>query len=253
MDDSPKDDQFRSRLLRELQLADEELRMEMSSRSRNLPGNKTTKLYTVSNLTSTKNGVTRTRKESQPEPTRTSDKEVTVLKQHVQVLERRMAASERVRRHLETSLRDMTVDLENSDGSKHFLQQCRYRLAKENAQLAELLEEEAEARRTVEAAQIAGVQAMWNKVQQTMANERESYSRLEESKKALLIQQRAVQVELEDYRSLVGEFSRSKKQLQTELSDLKNRLEVELMSKREESKGPPCRGRRYQAGHRRHE
>ena len=111
MDDGPKDDQFRSRLLRELQLADEELRMEMSSRSRNLPGNKTATLYTVSNLTPTKNGVTRTRKESQPEPTRTSDKEVTVLKQHVQVLELRMAASERVRRHLETSLRDMTVDL----------------------------------------------------------------------------------------------------------------------------------------------
>jgi myosin protein heavy chain len=186
MDDSPKDDQFRSRLLRELQLADEELRMEMSSRSRNLPGNKTTKLYTVSNLTPTKNGVTRTRQESQPEPTRTSDKEVTVLKQHVQVLEPRMAASERVRRHLETSLRDMTVDFGNGDGSKHFLQQCRYRLAKENARLAELLEEEAEARRTAEAAQMDGVQAMWNKVQQTMANERESYSRLEESRKALV-------------------------------------------------------------------
>jgi myosin protein heavy chain len=29
-----------------------------------------------------------------------------------------------------------------------------------------------------------GVQAMWNKVQQTMADERESYSRLEESRKA---------------------------------------------------------------------
>jgi myosin protein heavy chain len=46
----------------------------------------------------------------------------------------------------------MTVDLENSDGSKHFLQQYRSRLAKENARLAE----EAEACRTAEAAQMDG-------------------------------------------------------------------------------------------------
>jgi myosin protein heavy chain len=186
MDDSPKDDQFRSRLLRELQLADEELRMEMSSRSRNLPGNKTATLYTLENLTPTKNGATRTRKESQPDQARAADKQVNALKQQVQVLELRMAASERVRRHLETSIRDMTADLENSDGSKQFLQQYRIRLAKENARLAELLEEEAQARRTAEAAQMDGVQAMWNKVQQTMADERESYSRLEESRKALV-------------------------------------------------------------------
>jgi myosin protein heavy chain len=123
MDDSPKDDHFRSWLLRELQLADEELRIEISSRFRNLPGNKTAALHTVSNLTPMKNGVTQTRKESQPEPIRTSDKEVTVLKQHVQLLELGMAASECVRGHLETSLRDLTADLENSDGSKYSLQQ----------------------------------------------------------------------------------------------------------------------------------
>ena len=97
-----------------------------------------------------------------------------------------MAASECVRQHLESLIRDMTADLENSDGSKHILQQYRTRLAKENARLAELLEEEAQARRTAEAAQMDGVQAMWNKVQQTMADERESYSRLEESRKPLV-------------------------------------------------------------------
>jgi myosin heavy chain 9/10/11/14 len=186
VDNTHKDDQFRTRLLRELQLADEELRMEMSSRSRNLSDNKTATVYTLANLTPTKNGMTRIRKESQSEPARTSDKQISALKQHVQILELRMAASERVRRHLESSIRDMTADLDNSDGSKHFLQQYRTRLAKENARLAELLEEEAQARRTAEAAQMDGVQAMWNKVQQTMTDERESYSRLEESRKALV-------------------------------------------------------------------
>ena len=73
MDNTHKDDQFRTRLLRELQLADEELRMEMSSRSRNLSDNKTATVYTLVNLTPTKNGMTRTRKESQPGPARTPD------------------------------------------------------------------------------------------------------------------------------------------------------------------------------------
>jgi myosin protein heavy chain len=50
-----------------------------------------------------------------------------------------------------------------------------------------------------------------------------------------LIQQRTVQVELEDYRSQVSELGRSKKQLQTEIADLKDRLEVELIAKNDES------------------
>ena len=45
----------------------------------------------------------------------------------------------------------------------------------ENARLAELLEEEAQARRTAEVAQMDDVEAMWNKVQQTMVDEWESY------------------------------------------------------------------------------
>ena len=85
----------------------------------------------------------RTQKESQSEPARTSDKQISALRQHVQILELRMAASEYVRRHVESSIWDMTADLENSDGSKHFLQQYRTRLAKENVRLAELLQEEA--------------------------------------------------------------------------------------------------------------
>ena len=76
--------------------------MEMSSRSRNLSDNKTATVHTLANLTPTKNGMTRTRKESQPEPARTSDKQISALKQHVQIMELRMVASERVRRHLES-------------------------------------------------------------------------------------------------------------------------------------------------------
>jgi myosin heavy chain 9/10/11/14 len=123
VDNTHKDDQFRTWLLRELQLADEELQMEMSSCSRNLSDNKTATVYALANLTPTKNGMTRTRKESQFEPACTSDKQISALMQHVQILELRMVASEHVCPHLESSIRDMAANLENRDGSKHFLHQ----------------------------------------------------------------------------------------------------------------------------------
>ena len=108
------------------------------------------------------------------------------LKQEVQLLEIQMAASTRVRHHLEGLLREMTAELENSDGSQQSLERYRNRLAKEKARLAELLEDEAEARRAAEAAQLQDVQAMWKKFQDTLVKERDSYSRLEESRKALV-------------------------------------------------------------------
>ena len=42
-------------------------------------------------------------------------------------------------------------------------------------------------------------------------------------------------MELEDQRRQVQELTSSKKQLQTELTDLKDRLEMEIISKNEES------------------
>ena len=188
----PKDEAFRSRLLRELQLADDELEREMQGRSQTLRPNSTGGTYTMANVTPKKNGIGRVRKESQPEPPRTPDRhaqvntQVNALKQEVQLLEIQMAASTRVRHHLETLLRDMTAELENSDGSKQSLEQYRARLSREKGKLQELLEDEAEARRAAEAAQLQDVQAMWKKFQNTLVEERESYGRLEESRKALV-------------------------------------------------------------------
>ena len=193
MTNGPVDATFQARLLRELQLADDELEKEMSSRSQQLRPNKTNDFRSLANVTPSKrhpdsSALERVRRESHSESPRTPDRQVSALKQHVQVLEIQMAASERVRRHLETSIREMTADLENSDGSKQFLQQYRARLSKENARLAELLEEEGEARRAAEASQVSGVQAIWTKFQTSISEERENYSRLEESRKALVSQ-----------------------------------------------------------------
>lgn len=261
MSSGPKDDSFRSRLLKELQLADEEMERELSARSRQMRSHTGSDVRTYANVTPSKrsmaqaNGVLRTRKESGPEPPRTPDRhaQVTALKHQVQALELQMAASTRVRQYLETSLRELTADLENNDGSKQSLESYRAKLARENARLAELLEEEADARRAAEAAQMDGVQAMWDKFQNTITQERESYNRLEESRKALVciadcpdldmmlklspqvVQQRAAAVELEDQRRQVQELLMSKKQLQNEVTDLKDRLEMELIAKNEEA------------------
>jgi myosin protein heavy chain len=97
-----------------------------------------------------------------------------------------MVASQRVRHHLEASVRALTEELEGGDGSRKFFEQYKQRLANENSRLSELLEDESEARRHAEAAQLDGVQAMWAKFQNTIAAERESYTRLEESRKALV-------------------------------------------------------------------
>lgn len=185
----PKDDAFRTRLLRELQLVDEEMERELSSRA-HIRGHGSD-MRTMANVTPSKRNGNTVRFRVDHEPPRTPDKhekqaQVSALKQEVQLLEIQMAASTRVRHHLEALLRDMTSELEKSDGSKQSLEQYRARLSKENARLSELLQDEAEARRAADAAQLKDVQSMWQKFQKTLLEERESYSRLEESRKALV-------------------------------------------------------------------
>ena len=191
MSSGPKDDSFRNRLLRELQLADEEMERELAHRTpgKHMTGNRTGEQI-MANVTPTKsrsNGTVRF-KDSVTEIPRTPDRQAQIdkLRQQVQALELQMAASTRIRQYLETSLREVTEELQNSDGSKQSIESFRVRLAKENARLTELLEEEAEARRAAQAAQLDGVQAMWDRFQNTIAQERESYTRLEESRKALV-------------------------------------------------------------------
>ncbi|TBU21401.1 nonmuscle myosin heavy chain b [Dichomitus squalens] len=240
MSNGPKDDSFRTRLLRELQLADEEMERELSHRSqtRHLTGSRTGE-QTLANVTPSKprsNGTVRFKDGPPTEIPRTPDRQAQVdkLRQQVQALELQMAASTRIRQYLETSLREVTEELQNNDGSKQSIENTRARLAKENARLAELLEEEAEARRAAQAAQLDGVQAMWDRFQNTIDQERESYTRLEESRKALVVQQRAAQMEVEDQRRQLQELTASKKQLQGEVNALKERLDAEILAKNDE-------------------
>ena len=180
-------DDFRERLLKELQQADDAMEREYNRKASKVP-----EIRTLSNVSSNKrqsvdlNGPSRVRRDSQPaEPSR-PDAQTSQLQHQVQALELRIIASDRVRQHLEASLRELTVDLENSDGSKQSLEKHRAKVARENNRLAKLLNEEAEARRASEASQMDGIETMWQKFQTTIETERESYGRLEETRKALV-------------------------------------------------------------------
>lgn len=185
LNSGPVDSTFQTRLLRELESIDEEFGQGSqlsSSQSRSVSNNH---VRAMANLSPSKrDSSVLSSKDPVSESGRTSE-QVTALRQQVQVLEIKIAASDRVRQHLESSLQEMTADLEKSDGSKQSLQQHRTRLAKENARLKELLAEEANARRTAETAQVDGVQAMWSKFQNAIDEERKNYARLEESRQAL--------------------------------------------------------------------
>ncbi|KAI0040442.1 hypothetical protein FA95DRAFT_1502887, partial [Auriscalpium vulgare] len=234
MSAGPSDDAFRHNLLRELQRADEEIVNSGSARSRSSLGG--SDVRTLANLTPTKrtgpNGVLRPRSDSQAPSPRKTDSQVAALKQQVQGLELKMMASQRIRQHLESSLHELNKELETNQDSKQFFQRFKQRIGSDNHRLAVLLEEEKEARKHAEAAQFDGVQAMWAKFENTIAAERESYLRLEDSRKAL---QRTAQGEIEESRRQVQELNNSKKQLQSEVATLRERLDSELVAKSNET------------------
>ncbi len=83
-------------------------------------------------------------------------------------------------------MKEMAAELEASDGSKQSMKASRDRMARENARLSELQKEEAEARRSAEAAQMEDIKALWTKFQTIITQEQEDYSKLEESRRALV-------------------------------------------------------------------
>ncbi|KAJ3985572.1 nonmuscle myosin heavy chain b [Lentinula detonsa] len=219
-DTGPSDSTFQSRLLHELQVLDDELASDIYSK--NVPQSN----HDIRPSTPSSKSKRHSSREAPRDTNKFSDTQIVALKQQVQVLELQMAASERVRHHLETSIREMTADLENSDGSKQFLQQYRSRLAKENKRLAELLEEEADARRSAEAAQIDGIQAVWAKFQKTIHDERQSYAKLEETRKALHLQHRTMQADFKLQQTQLQDALQVKNTLQSQAAELNAQLEV---------------------------
>ena len=57
-----------------------------------------------------------------------------------------------------------------------------------------------------------------------------------------VVQQRAAQLEMEDQRRQVQELSKAKRQLENEVSELRDRLELEVIAKNEEASESLCYG-----------
>uniref|UniRef100_A0A8H8CJM1 Nonmuscle myosin heavy chain b n=1 Tax=Psilocybe cubensis TaxID=181762 RepID=A0A8H8CJM1_PSICU len=225
---NPTDRNFHSTLLHQFELAENAMKKELSVKSKK-PRLSGANELRPSSANSTPRKASSRGGSRFEDAARASEKQVAALKQQLQLLEVQMAASERVRRHLESSVHDLTVELSKSDGSKQFLEHYRAHLVSENEKLTQLLKEEAEARRTAEAARIDGVQTIWAKFQQTIADERENYARLEESRKALLVQQRTGQDELETQRTQIRDLTAAKNQLMNEVAQLREQHEISKM------------------------
>lgn len=185
----PKGDSFRDRLLKEIEESDQLLQQALVPR-----GAATTGVHEIRNYgnvspvkrSSTPNGVTRSRNNSLPDAPRASDGEVTGLRQQVQNMEIQMVASDRIRQHLQSSLKDLSAEVEQMDGSAQSVHAHRARIARDNERLRELLNEEAEARRISESKSLDNVKTLWNKFQNTITEERANYAKLEDSRKALV-------------------------------------------------------------------
>ena len=187
-------DTFRERIMKEIQAVDDTIAAEIVTKTpRHAKRNSVqfasiapSKRFSMS-ISTPSTGPSKDRRDSPSlERPRTPDRSATQLKQQVQALELRMAASDRVRQHLEATLHSVTTDLERSDGTKQSLQAHRAKIARENARLLDLLHQESEARRATEASQTDGVNSMWKKFQTTIDGERASYSRLEDSRKSMV-------------------------------------------------------------------
>ncbi|KAF5310181.1 hypothetical protein D9619_010457 [Psilocybe cf. subviscida] len=220
---STMDPSLNSKLLAELQRIGDTVQKNLSRPRNARHSSSTNDIRPLSNHNTPTKKALNAAKNSYSE---SSERQVAALKQQVSLLEIQMAASERVRRHLQASVHDLTARLDSSDGSVQFLKQYKAQLAQENIRLAELLKEEAEARRVAQAEQIDGVQAMWSKFQKTIAEERENHTRLEESRRALVVQQRAAQDEITSQRNQLQDLSQSKQRLQKEVNDLKEQLDL---------------------------
>lgn len=175
------DTRFQERLLREIEIAEGKLTKEVAGISRKV----TSPIKTSSIFNHVPKLGARKVNEKTPRPP-SPGKQVEALKQHVQVLELQMVASERVRRHLETSLRQLMDDLESGDEARRSITHLRARLTEENSRLAQLLETETEARKAAEAAQLDNIQSMWKKFKDAMDTERQNTLRLEELRKVMV-------------------------------------------------------------------
>ncbi|KAH8915441.1 hypothetical protein BT69DRAFT_1230091 [Atractiella rhizophila] len=145
-----------------------------------------------------------------------------------------MAANDQVRRHLEHQVRTAD-DLLYANEGQFSLDETRNRLARENKRLQELLLAEQQARDEAEKATLRGSQSIRDLHEKMTGGLDERFSAIEQTRKALMAQNRHSVSEVEEQRHLINELSLAKKALHEENVDLKAQIESDLLVKNAEA------------------
>jgi myosin heavy subunit len=161
------------------------------------------------------------------------EKKSNTLQSEMEKLDLQVEALEKVKRNLEQKVEDLTAELEENQSQGILMENIR-RLEKEKLELQEMLDEETEARATLQNLQRndTELESLKNQIREEMNGQLE---KIEESRRALLVAQRIAQQELEDCNNKVLALEDQKRTVQQELLDTKQKLEDEIMFRNEES------------------
>ncbi|KAJ3371657.1 hypothetical protein GGF31_002636 [Allomyces arbusculus] len=164
------------------------------------------------------------------------EKKSSTLQAEIERLEQALEASDRERKKAEKRIEELTNELEGGEGgSKVQLLEAKKKLEKDLVRLREELEQEQELRQHLEAQRREGlsdVEAIRGKVTSELE---EKIEKLEESRRALLASQRLGQQELEHKQRDMEALEKQKRMQQSEIEQLKERLEQEITARNEEA------------------
>lgn len=254
--DNSADDTFRRRLLSELRSGHDELEQDIAAKSEQLRSHKmngsTPKkekpLYTFGNVApsraakssssgpSFKQGVSNDNSASKfaSEDASRAEKRATGLQMQLDALEVQLSAGQRVRAHLESQVREMTSEMDAQGGSKFSLDAARRKLSADNRRLNELLEDEAEARKSAEISILNGEVSLRREFQERLAS-LSGAARDEEMRKTMLSQQKIAATELQRAREDLAAAHRARLALESQVSEARQRLDREALARNEEA------------------
>lgn len=162
------------------------------------------------------NSVDRARTSQLEDQLRRHERSNNSLQADLHVAQMQQSASDVVRRHLESQMRDMAAMVESSGQPGFSLDDARRRLAEENKRLQELLAQEAEARQRAEQARLKGTQAL-RELQSSITNSLDDrFSRIESNQSALNARNRMSMQESDGLRGTVVRFFLARPRLDIE-------------------------------------
>lgn len=161
------------------------------------------------------------------------EKKANVLQSEIEKLELQIEVVERAKKQLNQKVEELDQELNSGDDSKKNLLETRRKLINEVEIMKQKLSESEEARTILENAKPSVTEAPGRAA--TLLEYEEKISNLEDSRRALLAAQRLANQEADDKIALLASTEKARKQLQSDLEDVKSRLESEMLSKNEEN------------------